>query len=382
MGKDKLGGAAVLKVGIAGATGYSGAELLRLLSRHPRMEIAWLGADRSAGSSLGDVFPWILDGASNGVGADTTIGEVHSLYDVVDDLDLLFLALPPGTSARLVADIEQSNGPKIVDLGPDFRLSPEAFSVWYGMQHPCPTEIERWAYGFTEGNREAIQNADRVANPGCYAIASLVGLLPLCEENLVEGPVVVDGKSGLSGAGRGAERRLLLAEAFEDVTPYAVEGHRHLPEVASFLDKAVGCKGGHRSMVFVPHLVPMARGLLVSCYVYSRESIDKSEVLELFERRYASEPFITVCSSPPHTKAVRGTNLAAVYPTVQRLTAVKTGGGYKGAFGSKGDGGSWVVVTVAIDNLGKGAAGSAVQNANLMFGLDEREGLEGAALWP
>lgn len=349
-------------VGVAGVSGYTGGEVVRLVSLHPDFDLGWVGGHGSAGRELRRVHPWleVMPGGS-------TVAKmaINPLDDGVDlsGLDLLFVSLPAGESSAFLAALGGSRPARVVDIGPDFRLSAESFEEWYGKEHPLASELDEWIYGFTEAFRSRVAGARYVANPGCYATAALTALYPLAKERMLSGCVYIDGKSGLSGAGRGTADYLLLSEATEDASPYAVGGHRHHPEIEGTL------RGIHpeTSVVFVPHLVPMARGLLVTAYAPLRSRATAETVAELYLEVYASEPFVAVSEDPPHTKSVRGANSAVVHTAVQ-------------ASGSEGN--TVAIVTAAIDNLGKGAAGSAVQNANVMVGVDETAGLCFPGIWP
>ncbi len=309
-----------------------------------------------------EVHPWMASLPNSEAFANLRLSSIEDSHDL-SGLDLLFLSLPAGESSAFLEALGSGRPVRAVDLGPDFRLPASLFERHYARSHPLAGELDRWVYGFTEALRDKVADSRWVANPGCYAIAALIGLYPLARAGAIEGRVYVDGKSGLSGAGRKAEYRLLLSEGYEDVVAYSVGGHRHLPEIQTILEDVASPV----SITFVPHLVPMARGLLVTCCVPVSASLGADELTELYSSAYGSEPFVHVVGEPPHTKAVRGTNAALVHAALQ---------------GSDGAKAAVAVVTVAIDNLGKGAAGSAVQNANLMLGLEETTGLQAAALWP
>lgn len=347
-----------IRTGIAGASGYTGAELLRLISAHPEFEVVWVGASASAGDVVSRQAPGLF-ALENLVLSDVRDG-------ISGDLDLLFLALPSGEAAAILDELRAP--PRwIVDLGADFRhKDPETYRAWYGANHPTPDELTSWVYGLTEWNREAICTATRVANPGCYPTAALLGLLPLAKDGLLgAGPVFIDGKSGLSGAGRSGARSHAFSEVHANVSAYSVEGHRHLPEMEDQLallggDGALPVAG---KITFVPHLVPMARGLMDTMMLTLASGVTQPDLDNAFQSAYSASEFVHYVDSPPGSKALTGSNSALITSCADERT------------------GSAVVIC-AIDNLVKGAAGQAIQNANLMTGLDETTGLPTMGLWP
>lgn len=347
-----------IRTGIAGGSGYTGMELLRLVDSHPEFELAWVGGSSSAGDRISHHAPGLF-ALENLVFKDIASG-------IPDDLDLLFTALPFGEAAKIFGALK--NLPTwIVDLSSDFRhKDAETFKTWYGLEHPNSDELNLWVYGLTEWNREAIGEATRVANPGCYSTAALLGLLPLAKEGLVgNGPVFVDGKSGLSGAGKSGALHHAFSEIHGDARAYAVKGHRHLPEIEDQLmllggDGALPMAG---RITFVPHLLPMARGLLNTMMLTLAPNVTQSDLDHAFESAYSTSAFVHYVDSPPNSKALTGSNCALVASFADERT------------------GSAVVIC-AIDNLVKGAAGQAIQNANLMIGIDEAAGLPKAGLWP
>lgn len=347
-----------IRTGIAGASGYTGAELLRLIEAHPEFEVAWVGASSSAGDDVGRHAPGLF-ALGNLVLSDVAAG-------IPGDLDLLFVALPSGEAAAILDELNVQ--PKwIVDLGADFRhKDPETYKTWYGVDHPTPDELDSWVYGLTEWNREAICAATRVANPGCYPTAALLGLLPLAKEGLIgNGPIFVDGKSGVSGAGRSGARQHAFSEVHGDVSAYAIEGHRHLPEMEDQLALlgGEGARPAAGKITFVPHLVPMARGLMDTMMLTLAPGVTQTDLDHAFRSAYSTSEFVHYVASPPNSKALTGSNSALVASRAEERT------------------GSAVVIC-AIDNLVKGAAGQAIQNANLMVGLEERTGLPTMGLWP
>jgi len=331
-----------VKVAIVGATGYAGGELARLLLRHPEVRLVAAVARGRQGEPLRDVQPHLHSAPpSLVVGADA------------GDAEVVFTALPAGEAAKL-APAWLAEGRRVIDIGSDFRLrDPKDYERWYSYTHPAPELLKEAVYGLTELTRSHLRGARVVANPGCYPTATLLALLPALRADLVEDDIVVDAKSGVSGAGRGGGDRLSFVSQTENATPYGVGGHRHEPEIAQELAELAG--GTAPPLTFVPHLLPLDQGELVSCYVSPTRDVDTAEVRELYAARYAEEPFVEVVDRPPGVREVRDTNVCRIH--VDR------------------DAGGRILVFSVIDNLWKGAAGQAVQNLNLMLGLDEREGL-------
>lgn len=343
----------MVNVGIVGGTGYTGVELLRLLAQHPEVSLRTITSRGNAGTRVDDMFPGLR-------------GHVDLMFTEPDQnalsaCDLVFFATPNGTAMQMVPALLEA-GTRVIDLGADFRLQDlDVWSQWYGMEHVCPGHVAEAVYGLPEMNREAIRSARLVANPGCYPTAVALGLLPLMERGLVDaGTLVADCKSGVSGGGRKAQVHTLLCEANENLKAYGASGHRHLPEIRQILAQAAG---GPAAITFVPHLVPMTRGMQAT--LYARLLDPGVELQSLFESRYENEPFVDVlpAGSHPETRTVRGTNMCRI------------------ALHRPGDGDTVVVLSV-IDNLTKGAASQAVQNMNLMLGLDEQAGLNSIAVMP
>ena len=337
------------QVGVVGASGYGGAELVRLLEAHPAIDVAVVAARSQAGREISALFPNL--GA--GVLDDTDV-------DRLSELDLVFLATPHGPALRLGADLH-ARGTKVVDLSAAFRLSPADFAAWYGEQHPTP-ELAPAVYGLTEYTRQEVATATLVANPGCYPTATLLGLLPLVE--LIElDTVVVDAKSGTSGAGRGVADHLHFSHVHADLVAYGAPTHRHTGEIEHWLATLGTLPVSPVS--FTPHLVPMSRGLLATCYATLHDEVPYRDAHAAVADRYADETFVRVLppGTFPHTKALAGSNGAQIAVVVDERTRR-------------------VLVTCAIDNLGKGAAGQAVQNANLMLGIDEATGLTATGVYP
>ena len=326
---------------VAGASGFSGALAARLVWGHPRLELAAITSRSEAGRRLDEIYP------RHRVPMLLTELDLQE----ADDVDAAIVAYPHGAAAPVVSGLRDL-GVAVVDLSADFRLRDlDEYGRWYG-EHGAPDLLYDATYGLTELNRDAIRQASIVANPGCYPTAALLALAPLAEAGLVDG-VVVDGKSGVSGAGRGGGDALHFSVVDENFKPYKVDGHRHSPELVQELRVL----GAHGPVTFVPHLLPLDQGLLASCYVTLARETDEAELRDLYRGRYADERFIELVDAPPGVADVRETNYCRLHVALDRE------GGRAMAFG-------------AIDNLWKGAAGQALQNLNLMLGLEEGEGLQ------
>lgn len=344
-----------IRIAILGASGYTGAELVRLLHGHPNADLVVLTADRRAGQPLRAVFPHL---------AHVHVPDLVAIEDVTDwsGVDLVFCALPHATTQAVIAALPDRL--RVVDLSADFRLADvSVYAQWYGGPHKAPGLQKTAVYGLTELDREAVAAARLVANPGCYPTGPQLALIPLIEAGLIEADeIIIDAKSGVSGAGRAAKEGTLHAEVSEGIHAYSVAGHRHAPEIEQGLSRAAG-----RPVLvnFTPHLMPMNRGILCSLYVRTREGATAGDLVAHLADRFAGEPFVKVLPLGvlPHTRHVRGSNLCLVGATDDRLP------------------GRAILVTV-IDNLVKGASGQAIQNMNVMFGLPEAAGLEQAPLFP
>jgi N-acetyl-gamma-glutamyl-phosphate reductase len=333
----------VNRVLVAGASGYAGALSAELIRRHPSLELARVTARTDSGTRLSELYP--------GYGVDLVLEEPIAEHG--DDVDAAIVAYPHGAAAPVVAALRE-RGVKVVDLSADFRLHDlETYRRWYG-EHGAPDLVADAVYGLTELHREAIQGAELVANPGCYPTASLLALAPLAVEGLIE-DVVIDAKSGVSGAGRAAEEEMAVVKATDDSRPYKVAAHRHTPEIAQELAELAG-NGAAGPLTFVPHLMPYDQGELVSCYVRTAEPLDSARLLSLYEKRYSDEAFVEVSPDPPGVSGVRETNLCRIHVALDEASRRAM------AFAS-------------IDNLWKGAASQAIQNLNLMLGLPENEGI-------
>ncbi len=343
----------MIKVAVVGGTGYTGVELLRLLAVHPDVDLSVITSRSEAGVAVADMFP-NLRGC-----VDLKFSQPDAAQ--LARCDLVYFATPNGTAMTMAPQLLEA-GVRVIDLAADFRLrQPQTWEQWYGVEHACPDLLPQAVYGLAEINRDAIASAQLVANPGCYPTAVQLGFLPLLEEGLVDiNYLIADAKSGVSGAGRKPATGALLCEASENFKAYAVPGHRHLPEISQGLEAAAGQPVG---LTFVPHLTPMIRGIHATLYAQLTDA--DRDLQALYEVRYAKEYFVDVlpAGAHPETRSVRGANHCRI--AIHRPQQ-----------------GNTVVILVVIDNLVKGAAGQAVQNMNIMFGLDEKAGLTGIALLP
>jgi N-acetyl-gamma-glutamyl-phosphate reductase len=334
---------AVPKVGIVGASGYAGAEVLRLAAGHPDMEVAWATGDRQAGARITDLYPNL----HAVVGAQT-----FATFDpsMVDGVDLVFLALPHGASGKLVGEL--AGAKVLVDLAADFRLQdPALYPQWYGEEHPAPEQLADWVYGLPELGREPLHGATRVAAPGCYPTSAALPLRPLIDAGLLETTgIIVDAASGVTGAGRD---KYGFSAVDEDFRAYGLLDHRHTPEI----EQALGAQ-----VLFTPHLVPMNRGILSTCYARPTTATSTADLMAVLHDAYDHEPFVQVIDEAPSTRATVGSNNAHVTVRYDERTG-------------------YVVALGAIDNILKGASGQAVQCANLALGLDETAGLPVAGLY-
>lgn len=342
----------MIKVGIVGGTGYTGVELLRLLSRHPDVELTAITSRKEAGLRVDAMYPSLRGWVDL---AFTTPDEAN-----LAGCDVVFFATPNGIAMQEAVRLVEA-GVRVIDLAADFRIKDIAeWEKWYGMTHASPQLVAEAVYGLPEINRDTVRTARVVANPGCYPTAVQLGFLPLIEAEVIDpASLIADCKSGVSGAGRKAEVHTLFAEATDSFKAYGVAGHRHLPEIRQGLAAVAGQPVG---LTFVPHLTPMVRGIHATLYARLKKDVD---LQGLFESRYAGERFVDVlpAGSCPETRSVRGSNTCRI--AVHRPQGSNT-----------------VVVLSVIDNLVKGAAGQAVQNLNLMFGLPESTGLEIVPLMP
>ena len=346
----------MIKVGIIGSTGYAGAELVRILTGHKEAEIVWYGSRSYVDKQYADVYRNMFQ-----------IVDAACMDDNMDELarhvDVIFTATPQGLCASLVNEDILSQT-KIIDLSADFRIKDvSVYEKWYGIEHKSPEFIEEAVYGLCEINRDKVKGARLVANPGCYTTCSILTAYPLAKEGIIDmSTLIVDAKSGTSGAGRGAKLPNLFCEVNENMKPYGVATHRHTPEI----EEQLGYASGEKTVInFTPHLVPMNRGILATEYASLKKEVTYEEVKAIYDIYYADEKFVRVLKENelPETKWVEGSNYVDINFKIDPRT-------------------NRIIMMGAIDNLVKGAAGQAVQNMNLMFGLDEAEGLNLVPMFP
>lgn len=346
----------MIKAGIIGSTGYAGGELVRILSGHKDVEIVWYGSRSYIGQKYEDIY-------RNMFRIVDAVCLDDNMEELAEQADVIFTATPQGFCASLVNE-EILSEVKLVDLSADFRIKDvKVYEHWYGIEHRSPQFLPEAVYGLCEVNREDIKNARLVANPGCYTTCSILTAYPLAKEGLIDlDTLIIDAKSGTSGAGRGAKTANLFCEVNENMKAYGVATHRHTPEIEEQLGYAAGKKV---VLNFTPHLVPMNRGILVTEYAKLKKKISYEEVKAVYDKYYAGEKFIRVLKKDmcPETKWVEGSN----YVDINFQIDPRTGR---------------IIMMGAMDNLVKGAAGQAVQNMNLMFGLKETEGLELVPMFP
>lgn len=346
----------MIKVGIIGATGYAGGELVRILHMHKNAEIVWYGSRSSKGQPYAELYRNFFKVIDEDC-MDENMEELSAQADVI------FTATPQGFCSNALGKevLEKS---RIIDLSADFRLKDAAvYEDWYGLKHPCPQYLKEAVYGLCELNRDAVKHARILANPGCYPTCSVLSLYPLAKEGLIDmNTVIIDAKSGTSGAGRGAAADNLFCEVNENIKAYKVAGHRHTPEIEEQLSIASGEKV---VLNFTPHLVPMNRGILITAYAALKKDVTYEDIKAVYDHYYAEEFFVRVLPKDvcPQTKWVEGSN----YVDINFKPDPRTGR---------------IIVMGAMDNLVKGAAGQAVQNMNLMFGLPETEGLTMLPVFP
>ena len=348
----------MIKAGIVGGTGYTGVELLRLLSKHPDVEVSVITSRAEAGIAVADLYPNLR-------------GHVDIAFSEPDmatlgECDVVFFATPHGVAQNLMGALF-ATGTRVIDLSADFRIrDADLWAHWYGQAHGCPELIEQAVYGLPELNREAIKAARLVACPGCYPTAAQLALLPLLELGLVDTDhLVINAASGATGAGRQGKIDMLLTEISDSFKAYGVPGHRHLPEIEQGLRDMQPAGSSPAQITFVPHLLPMVRGIHATTYARALDPKALPDLQALFESRYAEEPFVDVMpeGAHPQTRSVKGSNVCRI--SVFRPQLRDT-----------------IVVLSVIDNLTKGASGQAIQNMNIMFGFDEKAGLDVVALLP
>lgn len=346
----------MVQVGIIGSTGYAGAEIVRLLLQHKDVEIKWYGSRSYIDKKYYEVFQNMFQL----VDAKCLDDNMEELADMVD---VIFTATPQGLCASLVNE-NVLNKVKIIDLSADFRIKDVAtYEKWYGIEHKSPQFIEEAVYGLPEINREKVKTARLIANPGCYPTCSFLSIYPLAKEGIIDmKSIIIDAKSGTSGAGRGAKVNNLFCEVNENIKAYGVLTHRHTPEIEEQLSYA---SGKDTAIIFTPHLVPMNRGILVTAYANLTKNVTYDEVKAIYDKYYNNEKFVRVLDNgvSPETRWVEGSNFVDVNFKIDERT-------------------NRVVMMGAMDNLVKGAAGQAVQNMNLMFGFEETEGLLGVPMFP
>lgn len=346
----------MINIGIVGATGYTGVELLRLLVNHPEAKVQVITSRSESGVPVADIYPSLR--------GHCDLAFVAPDFDRLAECDLVFFATPHGVAHSMAKDL-YDRGVKIIDLSADFRIKDaELWAQWYGQPHGCPELLPESVYGLPEINRSAIKEAKLIACPGCYPTATVLGLMPLLKHNVVDpGQLIANAASGISGAGRQAKVDHLLAEASDSVKAYALSGHRHIPEILQTIETIQPNGADKAKLTFIPHLLPMIRGMHVT--LYSQLVDQKVNLQTLYEDFYANEPFVDVMpeGSAPQTRSVKTSNMC-------RLAV------------SRPQNGDTVVVLSVIDNLTKGAAGQAVQCMNILFGKDEVMGLGQVAIMP
>ena len=346
----------MIRVGIIGATGYAGGELVRLLLGHKEAEIKWYGSRSYVDKKYAEVYQNMFQMVD-----DRCLDD--NMEEMAGQVDVIFTATPQGLCASLVNE-NILNKVKLIDLSADFRIKDaDVYEKWYGIRHKAPQYIEEAVYGLCEVNREAVKRARLIANPGCYPTCSFLSVYPMVKEGLIDpNTIIIVAKSGVSGAGRGAKVDNLFCEVNENIKAYGVAGHRHTPEIEEQLSYAAG-----QPVVisFTPHLVPMQRGILVTAYASLKKEAAYEEVKAVYDKYYDKERFIRVLDKDvcPQTKWVEGSNFVDVNFKIDPRT-------------------KRIIMMGAMDNLVKGAAGQTVQNMNLMFGLDEAEGLQMAPMFP
>ena len=346
----------MIKVGIIGATGYAGVEIVRLLQQHKDAEVVWYGSRSYIDKKYADVFANMFEIVDEKCLDD-------NIEELADKVDVIFTATPQGLCSSLVNE-EILNKVKIIDLSADFRIKDVAtYEKWYKIEHKSPEFIDEAVYGLCEINREKTKGARLIANPGCYTTCSILSIYPMVKEGLIDPKsIIIDAKSGTSGAGRGAKVPNLFCEVNENIKAYGVGTHRHTPEI----EEQLGYAAGEEVLInFTPHLVPMQRGILVTAYANLKKEVTYEEVKAVYDKYYKKEQFIRVLENetPPETRWVEGSNYVDVSFKIDERTGR-------------------IIMMGALDNLIKGAAGQAVQNMNIIFGLPENEGFQQVPMFP
>lgn len=345
----------MINAGIIGSTGYAGEQLVWILHNHSKVNVKFYSSYSYANTNFSEIY-----GNYYGVIEDICV-DMEEAINKFNEIDVLFIALPQGKSFQITKKA-LNLGVKVIDLGADFRLnSKNIYENWYGIEHECDELLEKAVYGLTELNREKIKQSNLLANPGCYPTATILALAPILKNNLVDiNSIIIDAKSGVSGSGRNANISSLFTECNESIKPYGVAAHRHTPEIEQELGKI---SGKNIKVSFTPHLIPMNRGILSTCYASLKLDLTTEYIRELYKDFYKNDYFIKVINGIPETRWVRGSNLCHIGVKVDKRT-------------------NRIIVMSVIDNLIKGASGQAVQNMNTMFGLEEKTGLEFIAMAP
>jgi N-acetyl-gamma-glutamyl-phosphate reductase len=340
---------AKIPVGIINVTSYTGAELARLLLAHPQFTLSEVTGRSAQGQRLNEFFPHLASGSL-------------TITEQINEAQLVFVALPHGAAAEVIPGL-LAEGRRVVDLSADFRLKDaETYAVWYKHTHPRPDLLQQAVYGLCELHHDELREARLVGNPGCYPTATILALAPALAAGIIKPDVIVDAKSGVSGAGRSLSLSTHFSEANENLAAYGLDGHRHTAEMEQELRRQLKQPETLR-FTFIPHLVPMTRGILATCYADLVEQLSGPEIRALYEQFYAASPFVRITARPPETKWTFGSNSCLLYPTVEKRTGR-------------------LIVVSCIDNLVKGASGQAIQCANILSGLPETAGLSASAVFP
>ncbi|CAH2213329.1 N-acetyl-gamma-glutamyl-phosphate reductase [Tepidibacter aestuarii] len=345
----------MIKAGVIGSTGYAGQQLVWFLNNHPDVKINFLSSHSYSGVSFSKIY------GNYSKNLESICVDIKEAENKLSEIDILFIALPHGKSFDLVKKA-LSLGVKVIDLGADFRLKDHnVYKKWYGLDHQAINLLPKSVYGLPELNRNIIKESNLIANPGCYPTASILALTPLLKFNIIDSSsIIIDAKSGVSGAGRSLNTSVLYGECNESIKAYSVSSHRHTPEIEQVLSNA---NYKDISLLFTPHLVPMNRGILATCYGNLLKDISQEELYEIYSSFYKNESFVRIIEEIPETKWVKGSNICDIAIRVDERTKK-------------------VIIISAIDNLIKGAAGQAVQNMNIMFNLDENKGLDLLSMFP